>query len=189
MFSILDYDKNERVPLITISNAFNFLDKQNRKQTTASIEEICSKILKAFNVDERHLEQYIPSLKDGNGKLELRALVQGLCDYYKDSSTHYSKEDIMQLGENFVNEAGYVAFDEMLSYMRRVRMDKGLAKDAYKTGIHEGAGMGQMGPGPTPQNFGPHNPLMPYSQKVLTQTALNRLNPDHRHFRPPHGQE
>jgi hypothetical protein len=102
---------------------------------------------------------------------------------------HYTKEEILHLGENFVNEAGFVAYDEMLAYMRRVRKDKGLARDAYKTGIQESGGMGQMGPGPTPQNFGHNNPIMPYGQKVLTQTVLNRLNPDRRHFRPPQGQE
>lgn len=63
MFNILDFDKSKKVPVITISNAFNFFDKQNRKQNTASIEEICSKILMAFNVDESYLEQNIPSLK------------------------------------------------------------------------------------------------------------------------------
>jgi hypothetical protein len=71
MFNILDYDKNKKVPVITISNAFNFLDKQNRKQNTASIEEICSKILMAFNVDESYLEQNITSLKKGREGLEL----------------------------------------------------------------------------------------------------------------------
>lgn len=53
------------------------------------------------------------------------------------SKDHYSQEEILFLAEQFVNESGTVAFQDVLATMLRVRMIKMLRTDTYKKGIHE----------------------------------------------------
>ena len=54
-----------------------------------------------------------------------------------DSTQHYTSDEILALGEHFVNEQGNLASDELLSHLMNVRMSRNLRKDIYSKGIHE----------------------------------------------------
>jgi hypothetical protein len=134
MFDALDWDKNGKVLITTIDSAFKFYDRQKKEQF-APIDDICTKILNAFNVDEQFINDSLKVLQKQDG-LELSDFVSFFIQM-PTSVQYYSTEELLHLGEHFVNERGTVDFVELARTFLNNRMTKGLRKDVYKKGIHE----------------------------------------------------
>jgi hypothetical protein len=102
------------VPIFTIVNAFKFFDRQNKKFQVAPINEIIEKVMKAFNCDEVQLKSKLKALEKPNG-LDLTDFVTYLTSLPR-STEYYTSDEIIALGENFVNEEkGMIELPEMLA--------------------------------------------------------------------------
>lgn len=172
IFKMLDTDGNERVPIATINNLFVLFNKKNRRSDKPSMDEICFKVLQAFNFDDAFLDKKIPEL-GRNGGLTSEAIVQYFTSLPK-STDFYSSEEIQDLAENFVDENGQVVYADMLKQMNTVRRDRKVYKDPHKIGIHEMHMAPVMSPTSNPMLF----------QRILTRTSQNFNKPDARNFRP-----
>lgn len=114
IYHILDWDQNGEVPIFTIVNAFKFFDRQNKKFQVAPINEIIEKVMKAFNCDEVQLKSKLKALEKPNG-LDLTDFVTYLTSLPR-STEYYTSDEIIALGENFVNEEkGMIELPEMLA--------------------------------------------------------------------------
>jgi len=54
------------------------------------------------------------------------------------STEYYTNDEIIALGENFVNEEkGMIDLPDMLAAFLKVRLDRNLVMNQYEKGIHE----------------------------------------------------